>query len=294
MTSSSEWVKGPLDVSFYTKTWKPTGEVKAAVTFVHGFVEHVDRYDHVFEKFAEEGIFVFGFDQRGFGQTGAKTKSLGVTSWQQAFSDISFFIAHTASLVPPSTPVFLVGHSMGGALALGYATRVPKPEGLSRVKGVVSSSPLLRQAKGVKASSLLVRAGSLLGKVSNKLTIKAEVKPEDICRDPAVQEAYRNDPLCEPIGTYRGVADMLLGGEQVVSKDYARWPPTLPVLCVHGTDDKVTDHDASKEFVEKLRKMGVDATFESFPGYYHEMHNEPDDLKWKEIAVLTGWIKSKL
>jgi acylglycerol lipase len=34
---------------------------------------------------------------------------------------------------------------------------------------------------------------------------------QDTCRDPAVQKEYANDPLCKQVGTYRGVADMLLG-----------------------------------------------------------------------------------
>lgn len=29
------------------------------------FVEHIERYNHVFDKFAEEGIAVFAYDGRG-------------------------------------------------------------------------------------------------------------------------------------------------------------------------------------------------------------------------------------
>jgi len=67
---------------------------------------------------------------------------------------------------------------MGGALVLGYATRTPPRPLVGRLAGIVSSSPLLRQSKGVKAPALIVRAGSLIGKLSAALTLKATVKPE--------------------------------------------------------------------------------------------------------------------
>lgn len=67
---------------------------------------------------------------------------------------------------------------MGGALSLAFPTRVPASAGVDKLAGVLSSSPLIRQAKAVKAPALLVRAGSVLGMLSSKLQMKAEVKPE--------------------------------------------------------------------------------------------------------------------
>lgn len=67
---------------------------------------------------------------------------------------------------------------MGGALSIAFATRTPSSLALEKLKGVIASAPLLRQAKGVKAPALIVRAGGLLGKISSTLTLRAEVKPE--------------------------------------------------------------------------------------------------------------------
>lgn len=67
---------------------------------------------------------------------------------------------------------------MGGGLSLGFATRdVPSP-GLELLKGVIASSPLLRQAPASRAPKLLVQAGSVLGKLSGGLTLKTEVIAE--------------------------------------------------------------------------------------------------------------------
>ncbi|GAA5977367.1 hypothetical protein JCM10908_004954 [Rhodotorula pacifica] len=293
-----EDIVGPEKARFFTKHWTPAQgtPVKAAVLFVHGFIERVERYDHVFPKYAEQGIAVFGFDQRGFGKTATYTPkhSQGVTSWPQQFADIDFFLSHVVKLYP-NVPVFLYGHSMGGALVLAYCTRAATYPNVNRLAGVISSSPLLRQAKGVRASGIIVKAGSLIGKMSPTMTLKATVKPEHVCRDPIVQKEYADDPLCKQVGTFRGVGDMLLGGQQVVDKDYVHFPHSLPVVIVHGEGDLVTDADSSREFAEKLTKEGVkDATYKGFPGFFHEMHNEPGEDKWTEINYLLGWLNSHI
>ncbi|ORY83476.1 Alpha/Beta hydrolase protein [Leucosporidium creatinivorum] len=292
-TTSENKMTGPHGCELFTKTWTPAAAPIAQVVFVHGFVEHIKRYDHVFPKFSEEGIAVFAWDQRGFGQTSAWTKSQGVTSWAHQLGDISWAIEQ-ASLLHPGVPLYLFGHSMGGGLALAFPTRTPALPGLEKIKGVLASSPLLRQTKAVKTPLLVVRAGSVLGSMFPKLNVAAEVKPANVCRDPEIQKAYSEDPLCVQKGTFKGVADMLLGGEALMTKDYKNWPANIPLLVVHGTSDKVTEHDASAEFVDKLKADGKDATFKSFEGFYHEMHNEPGDDKWTEINSLTSWIKSKI
>ncbi|GAA5864113.1 hypothetical protein JCM3774_006385 [Rhodotorula dairenensis] len=286
-----EDIVGPESARFFTKHWTPTAPtpVRAAVLFVHGFIERVERYDHVFPKYAQQGIAVFAFDQRGFGKTATYTPkhSQGVTSWPQQFADIDFFLSHVLKLYPV-VPVFLYGHSMGGALVLAYCTRTPAYSNVNRLAGVISSSPLLRQAKGVRASGIIVKAGSWIGKLSPTLTLKAAVKPEHTCRDPAVQKEYANDPLCKQVGTFRGVGDMLLGGQQVVDRDYVHFPHALPLLVV-------TDADSSREFVDKVTKERVqDATYKGFPGFFHEMHNEPGEDKWTEVNYLLDWLNSHI
>lgn len=119
-----------------------------------------------------------------------------MTSWPQQFADIDFFLSHVLKLYS-NAPVYLygtclisqrrrqtaesgpgTGHSMGGALVLAYCTRTPAYENVNRLAGVISSSPLLRQAKDVRAPAWMVRAGSLVGKLSGTMPIKATVKPE--------------------------------------------------------------------------------------------------------------------
>lgn len=44
---------------------------------VHGFGEHVGRHDRVLASFASSGIECYGYDQRGWGETGKKSGQFG-------------------------------------------------------------------------------------------------------------------------------------------------------------------------------------------------------------------------
>ncbi|GAA5955916.1 hypothetical protein JCM3765_000038 [Sporobolomyces pararoseus] len=305
-TTVQEDVIGPDGTKFFTKTWLPSPSTPtiAVVLFVHGFVEHIRRYDHVFPLYAEKGIAVFAYDQRGFGQTAFYTSkhSQGQTTWMKQFSDLDFFTSHIRSKFPSPLPLYLMGHSMGGAIVLGYPTRKPLLPNFktSNFKGIISTSPLIRQSPKVKAPPIIVKLGSIIGKLLPNLPLNAQVKPQDTCRDPEIQKSYSEDKLCKQIGSFGGVGSMLIGGESLLKTGYKDWPTNqdqegLPLLICHGESDKVTDHEASKGFVDKLKhQVGVkDVTYKGFQGYYHEMQNEPGQDKLVFINYVIDWILSR-
>ena len=110
------WLAGPAGTKFYTRTYK-ADQPKALLVFVHGFAEHVGRYNHVHVKYPEKGITLFTYDARGFGKTAldvankSKGSSYGKTSWKEQFGDIEWAIEHARKEVP-DVPTFLMGHSM--------------------------------------------------------------------------------------------------------------------------------------------------------------------------------------
>jgi acylglycerol lipase len=111
------WLVGPQHTQFYTRTYRPASTAKAVVVFVHGFIEHIARYEHVFPTWSACGIAIFAYDQRGFGRTALDTEkkskgsSYAKTSWKEQFQDIEWAINHAKSEFG-SIPVFLYGHSM--------------------------------------------------------------------------------------------------------------------------------------------------------------------------------------
>lgn len=81
---------------------------------------------------------------------------------------------------------------------------------------------------------------------------------------------------------------MLTRGEDLLHN-----PPiiTMPLLVQHGTDDKVTSCDATQEFFENLpEECNADRELKMFEGYYHELHNEPEDDRIQAIKYISDWI----
>ncbi|CAG8580910.1 9632_t:CDS:2 [Ambispora gerdemannii] len=272
-----QWVTFPGGVEFYTKTWKANSEPPVAtVVFVHGFGEHVNRYDHVFDKFQGNGIEVFAYDQRGFGQTAARNKNPGVTSWKLATEDITHALRLRRR---EGVPQFLFGHSMGGALAVNYATEGPERD---NVAGFLISAPFLDQPASTKPSQSIVYLGTAVSKVLPSFQIGVKFFPEYTSRVPEEVKKYEDDPLIHSIGSLGGIRDMLLGPKAVLKSKYKNI--TKPIYMVHGDDDKITCCKTSKELFDKIPSS--DKTFREWKGGYHELHN---DLEKDEVII--EWIE---
>lgn len=278
------------EFKFYTRTWSPSGKPVATVVFVHGFAEHIDRYDHVFKEIAAGGIEVFGFDGRGFGQS-ATDKTAGVNGgWKQQILDVDF---HVRTKKQADLPQFLWGHSMGGALALKYALDGPHK---SQLAGVISSAPLIQQPPAARSNFILVKAGSLAANLLPDQIIPIEVPVTTCTRDPVKIKEGEADQYLRPFGSLRGVSDMLAGGETLLLPENTSRFQT-PVLCIHGTGDLVTFHEATRKFFEAIPSK--DKTHKEYPDVYHEAHNDlgreiviEDCKQW--ILARSGDSSSKL
>ena len=111
------WLPGPKSTSFYARTYHPSsGSPRGVLVFIHGFIEHVARYEHVHRRWADRGFVVFTFDQRGFGRTALDPKKssssiYGRTGDADQISDIEWAL-RVAQELNPTVPLFLMGHSM--------------------------------------------------------------------------------------------------------------------------------------------------------------------------------------
>ncbi|KAG6920036.1 hypothetical protein DXG01_010104 [Tephrocybe rancida] len=287
------WLSGPKQTQFYTRTYTPSNAPRAALVFIHGFAEHIGRYTHFHPLLAQHDIAIFALDQRGFGKTAldaeghkSKDSAYGKTSWPEQMTDIAWAVEHVKKEFS-GVPTFLMGHSMGGAEVLGFATIEPSASSLA---GIISTSPLILQAK---PAPKLVR---LLGGVASNLLpnqlVPANVVPGDLSHDPVVNDAYLKDPLVKQFGSLRGLKDMLSNGEALLQAGYKAWPKSLPLLLAHGTEDKVTSHKASQSFYDEL--PAVDKRIKLFAGGFHELHNEPNGVKEQLVADVVAFIEAHL
>lgn len=267
------------DITFYMQGWEPQGTPKAIVCLVHGLGEHTGRYKHVGKALTDAGYALFGFDLRGHGQSGGPRGHF--PSLQTVLNDIHNFV-HFQRQNHPRLPLFLYGHSLGGLLTLTYILQ--NPEG---VQGVIVTGAGLRSAlQEQKAKIALVK---LLGSILPALSLKSELEVAGLSHDPAVVQAYVNDPLVHDKVSL-GLGKAGLDAIEVCFARASAFKP--PLLIMHGGADRITYPSGSEDFAKLASQNNKDITLKIWEGLYHEIHNEPQQAE--VFKVMIEWLDRRL
>jgi len=123
------------------RTWRPEGPPSAVVLALHGFNDHSLAFDLPGTAWAEQGLLVLAYDQRGFG--GSPHRGIWA-GWERMAADL-WSAAAAIGAEYPDLPLFLVGESMGAAVILSAfsAPMVPARQGAGdpAVAGAILSAP---------------------------------------------------------------------------------------------------------------------------------------------------------
>ncbi|KAJ3414298.1 hypothetical protein HDV05_006747 [Chytridiales sp. JEL 0842] len=269
----------------YYNIWKPAGPVVAIVLAFHGLGEHIHRYEHVFSRFAEAGILVKGMDYRGHGRTMKKNPEFpaGFSPIQKIWDDMLILDAIEVKGVPAGLPKFVMGHSLGGLLALGMVHFMGKH--LTNLRGVIAQAPAHKP--GNPPAAALVFVVKAIGNFVPKITQPNELILSNICTSPQVLEAYMADPLVHGEISFKLAKDIFDFADKL---DAQASTFNLPVLTYFAEQDKMTDFKAGKAWHEKCGS--TDKTFKAIPDLFHELHNEPA-IKDELISDYVNWIKKR-
>jgi acylglycerol lipase len=244
------------------------------VVIVHGFGEHSDRYDPVARALTDDGIAVYATDHRGHGRSqGARA----VVDVADVVADVDQLVT-LAAQAWPQAPIFMLGHILGGMIAVQYALSHQ-----ARLTGLILSGALAT----VDASPALRRVGSLIAAVAPRTPLIA-LDPELVSRDPAVVGAYRADPLVHhgriPARTAAQIAATTDTFAQRASE------VTLPALVLYGTADGLCSPAGSVMLAEQF--SSPDVTIRAYEGLYHEILNEPE--RDVVIADVRAWLGERV
>ena len=262
-------------LELYCRRWRNGETPKAILPIVHGHGEHSGRYNNVADWFAPRGYTVYAFDLRGHGRSQGKRGAL--RDFGEYREDVRAFLDLVHEAEP--APVFLAGHSLGGLIVLDYVLRDP-----SRLVGVVASGPVL-SAPGV--SPFLLWLSKVLARVWPSLTLDSGLDTSALSRDPAVVEAYVNDPLVHSKGSARMANEMM--GAVDWTQSHAE-ELALPCLIVHGSEDRLCPPGASQIFIDNV--TFADKERIEYEGYFHEVYNEPG--KEQVFADIEAWMERHL
>jgi alpha-beta hydrolase superfamily lysophospholipase len=275
--AATEWRWRSVDgLEMQAREWLPAGPKRGLVVLVHGFDDHGGRYLHVGEALAAAGFVLCSYDARGQGRSGGTWA--WVDRYEQLMDDLGDFL-DLASERHPGLPRFLYGHSMGGNEVLNFLLR-RKP----KLEGAIATSPWLELA--VRAPGWQLAAARLVAALPFAVALPTGMDPDGISHDPAVVKAYLADPCVKGKITPRLLVNVLDAGQWALAHAGGL---EVPLLLMHGDSDQITSHGASQRFA---RDAGAGVTFRSWPGAFHELHNEPE--KAEVLAAITGWLGSRL
>lgn len=242
---------------------------RAAIVIVHGLCEHQGRYDYLTEKFTARGFSVYRFDHRGHG------KSEGKQTFYSDFSEIVDDVNVVVDIALKESreiPVFLLGHSMGGYAVALYGTKYP-----GKVKGIVTSGALTRYNF------------PLMGNLPINLppdTYFPNSLSDGVCSDPAVVEAYVNDPMVvKQISA--SLMNSIYYGVEYLKNNAKNF--TDPVLILHGCFDGLVSEKDSRDFYGDIASK--DKTLKIYAHLLHEIFNEPS--RDEVIEDVIYWLEKK-
>lgn len=268
--------------------WDSRRPVRGIVQIAHGLGEHIGRYIGLAEHLVQADLVVYGNDHRGHGRTALSSKNLGDFG-RGGFNLLVEDLARLTAIAKeehPELPLILLGHSMGSFAAqqcvIDHSEFI---DGLA-LSGSGALDGLVRLAQSGKRTA---------AEIVNAAFEPARTPCDWLSRDPAVADAFMNDPLCfgwlQPAAneSFFAAASQLADPVRLrqVRKD-------LPVYVFSGSEDPVGQQlEGVTTLIERYRAAGIgNISHDFYPGGRHEMLNEinRDEVR----ANLLRWISGVL
>ena len=225
-------------------------EPRFVVLLAHGYGEHAGRYEHVARRLVDEGGAVYAPDHLGHGRSDGE-RAL-VDDGEELSADLHR-VAERARAAHPGLPVVLIGHSMGGLIATRYAQRHR-----GELDALVLSGPAVG---GAPELEMLLGLDPIPD---------VPIDPAILSRDPAVGQAYADDPLVWHGPFKRPTLQALVTAVRAVAGG-----PDLgdvPTLWIHGAEDQLVPLAATRPAIERVKGPRFEERV--YEGARHEVFNE--------------------
>ena len=268
---------GGLDL--YYQSWHPGGEVKGILAIVHGLGGHSGLYSTIVEYLLPKEYAIYGFDLRGHGRSSGQRGY--INNWAEFRDDLQTFL-NLIQQQQPGYPIFLLGHSMGGVIALDYILRYGLDK--STLLGVIAFAPSIGKV-GVQLSRLIL--GKLLSHICTHFSLNIGLDFSAGSRDQKILDSYTQDKFRHTLATAR-LSTEFFATVDWIHTHAKKWQ--VPLLILHGGADRIALPAGSEIFYQNV--VYPDKLRIEYPGGYHDLHYDINYLQ--VITDLANWMDQHL
>lgn len=267
--------EGVGGLKIFTRSWQPEANPRGVVVIVPGFNSHSGQYLWVGEQFAARGLATYAIDLRGRGRS--EGERWYIEKIEDYTDDVATLVRRAKS-ENPGLPVFVLGHSAGGVVSCIYTLDHP-----SEIDGLICES----FAYDLPVTDLVlsfIKGLSYFTPHTHVFPLKNEV----FSRDPLVVQSMNDDLLIKGESQPAQTSKVMIDADRRLDEEFPLIK--LPVLILHGTEDKATNPSGSQFFYDHAGS--TDKTLKLYEGHFHDLLNDLD----KEIVMadINNWIDARI
>jgi len=264
------------------RAWLPQGKPRAAILALHGFNDYSNAFAMPAAWWAKHGIATYAYDQRGFGA--APNRGY----WPGTMTLVADLRAAARAIKArhPDVPLWLVGDSMGGAVAMVALAERPMPE----VAGAVLAAPAVwgrSFMSPVEKGVLWLLARTipwypLTGQGLGRIPSDNVPMLRRLSRDRKVIKETRVDSV-------KGLVDLM--DAALAAAPRLDGPP---VLMLYGLNDQIVPENPVIEAMRLMPKDGRNRAALYTGGYHMLLRDLKAERVWRDVAAWIGDPRAKL
>lgn len=254
----------------------PLKERRGVILALHGFTDYSASFEPIAPHLNRLGFDVYAYDQRGFGEMRPWRNGEGHYPLADDASDVAEFLKDRCGV---QTPLFLLGESMGGAVAIATAARKEN----KNIAGLILASPAIWT--GNFSRHIFSFIASTVGQYLPGLVVKLR-REENEFLHPLTEQRLNNDPYVlreismDTVRCLTALVDHASNSIFQIDK---------PVLMLYGTEDRIIDRQPLQRACDSLKERACFCTFDGGPHLImHWGHSKPifDAVeKWIEQQI---------
>ena len=221
------------------KIWRPEDGTKFIFIGLHGFNDYANFIERGAQYFTNHNITVYAYDQRGFGNGPVRGRWGGVESMAEDLATLVRLIADKH----PGIPIYLLGHSMGGAVVIQTMAGDQAPD----VTGAILAAP----AVWARSTQPFYQNFALW--IGTHTMPWKELTGESLDRMPSdnlemLREQGRDPQIIKEtrIDTIYGLQNMMDAGYEKAEE------LSLPTLVLYGDNDEIIPRQPVLDAYQKL------------------------------------------